>query len=358
MASIMRKQTCAKCSKGGGIAMCNGCQQSFCIKHFVEHRQELSQLMDDIGQEHDLLRRDMNYEKSTQSLLTRIDQWEQESIKKIQATANKARIDLQQLLDQTKNELKMSVNRLTEELRTCRESDDYTEIDIKKWTEQLKELRQMIENPSSINIGCENNATSAISLIKVSSLQQPLLSSNQRNRLNEIDSRISEQYVAPFSEKFAEVYGNITLSADGLTGYCSSSRLDGSYISGIGHYSSKVHQIRFRIENKTSNYLFFGIITASQKLGSSITAVKSAYGWWELGFTISNGKTKVTNQTKIISSGDEITLILDCDHRHIQLKHHQTNSLVDIPIDLDQCPFPWKIVLRLDSEHDCIKILQ
>jgi uncharacterized UBP type Zn finger protein len=68
MASAIMKQTCTKCSKGGGIAMCNGCQQSFCIKHFVEHRQELSQQMEDIGQEHDLLRRDMTYEKGTHAL--------------------------------------------------------------------------------------------------------------------------------------------------------------------------------------------------------------------------------------------------------------------------------------------------
>src|SRR5437763_729331 len=113
MASLTMKQTCTKCSKGGGIAMCNGCQRSYCIKHFVEHRQELSQQMDNIGQEHDLLRRDMNYEKSTHSLFAHIDQWEQETIKMVQECAKKARIDLQQLLNQTKNELKMSVDRLT-----------------------------------------------------------------------------------------------------------------------------------------------------------------------------------------------------------------------------------------------------
>ncbi|CAF3863153.1 unnamed protein product, partial [Rotaria sp. Silwood1] len=58
MASTNMKQICAKCNKGGGIAMCHGCQQSFCTKHFVEHRQELSQQIDHIGQEHDLLRQD------------------------------------------------------------------------------------------------------------------------------------------------------------------------------------------------------------------------------------------------------------------------------------------------------------
>jgi hypothetical protein len=358
MTSTMMKQTCAKCSKGGGIAMCNGCQRSFCIKHFSEHRQELSQQMDDIGQEHDLLRRDMNYEKNTHSLFACIDKWEQEAMKTIQATAKKARVELQQLLDQTKNELKISVDKLTEELRTCRESDDYTEVDIMKWVEQLKELRQMIENTSNINIGCENNVTSVIPLIKVSGLQRPLLSPNQGQRLNEIGNRSLEQYVVPSNERLAEVYGNILLSADGLMGLCTGSLWDGSCISGIGRYSSRIHHIRFRIDKKNSIYLFFGIITATQKLIGTISSVNSAYGWWDLGSTIVNGKSKDRNSRRIISSGDEITLIMDCDNRVIQLEHHRTNTIDSLSIDLQQCPFPWKIVIRLDSEHDCIKILR
>jgi len=354
MASTTIKQRCEKCDKGAAIATCNGCQRSFCIKHFGEHRREISQQMDNIGQEHDLLRRDMNYERSAYPFLARIDQWEQETIRMVQASAQKARIDLQQLLDQTKNELKIAMNRVTEELRTCQESDNYTELDIKKWTEQLRELRQMIENPSNINIGCENDATSVISLIKVSSLQRSMLYSNQERRN---DTRISEQYAVLSSEKFAEIYGNITLSADGLTGYCSGNHLDGSYISGIGRYSSRIHRIRFRIENKVSNFLFFGIITASQNLTSEISKVKSAYGWWDLGFSVFSGHGKCEDYRKYINSGDEITLTLDCDNRLIQLQHHRTNTSVEIPINLEHCPFPWKIVARLDSEHDCVKIV-
>lgn len=359
MALATSKQTCAKCSKGGGIAMCNGCQRSFCIKHFVEHRQELSQKMEDIGQEHDLLRRDIHNETNINSLSKCIDQWEQEAIKTIQTTARKARIDLQQLLNQTKNELQISVDRLTEELRTCRESDDYTEVDIQKWVERLKELRQMIENPSHINIGCENNSTSVIPLIRVSIAQRPSVPSNQERRMNENDYPIFEQFInreSP-SEKFIEVYGDILLSTDGLTGYAIASRYDGSCISGIRRYFSNVHPIRLRIEKKNSVHLFFGIITGSEILKGNISNVKSAYGWWDLDSTIVNGKVRDRSQTKTISEDDSVTLILDCDNQQIQLKHHRTNTVVTLPVDIDQCPFPWKIVFRLDILNDCIKIL-
>ena len=44
------KQPCIKCDKDGDIAVCSGCQQQFCIKHFIEHQQELTIQMDHIGQ--------------------------------------------------------------------------------------------------------------------------------------------------------------------------------------------------------------------------------------------------------------------------------------------------------------------
>jgi hypothetical protein len=358
MATSTGKESCATCNKAGGSAMCNGCQRSFCIKHFVEHRQELSQQIDDIGQEHDLLRRDLNYENNTQSLLRRIDQWEQESIKRIQATAEKARADLQKLLDQTKNELNISVDKFSEEIRTCRESDDYTEIDIQKWMEQLRELRQMIENPSVINIGYDNNVTSAIPLIKVSSLKRQLMPSNQGKRLHaNNNNQTFEEFSTPISEKFNERYGSIILSEDGSTALCSQTPVGGSCVSGIGRYSSKKHHIRLRIEKKNSNFLFLGIITASEKLQTYISEANRVYGWWDLGYTIVNGKAQDKNQTQIINSGDELELILNCDHHQIQLYHYRTKTLVDIPVDLTQCPFPWKIFFRLDTQNDCVKIL-
>jgi len=185
MASIKIKQTCAKCRKSGGIVMCHACQQLFCI----QHRQELWEQMDGISQAHDL-----KYEKSTQSLSERINHWEHESIKIIQETAKKARADLQQLLEKNKNELRMSVDRLMEELRTCRESDDYAEIDIKTWTEQLKELRQMVESSSIVKIECDNNTRSAIGLIKVSGSQQPLVSIVKEKMQMENNNRTTEQF--------------------------------------------------------------------------------------------------------------------------------------------------------------------
>jgi septal ring factor EnvC (AmiA/AmiB activator) len=108
--------------------------------------------MDNIGQEHDLFRRDLSEKNSIHPLLSRIDEWEQSSIKKIQEAAEEGRCELQKCLDHTKNTLKKSLDELTQELQSTRESDDYTEIDLTKWTKQLEKLRRMLEKPPELDI--------------------------------------------------------------------------------------------------------------------------------------------------------------------------------------------------------------
>jgi len=58
-ASISGKKQCVKCNKAGGILICDGCQQTFCVKHVNEHRQELANQLDGIMQEHDLLQQSL-----------------------------------------------------------------------------------------------------------------------------------------------------------------------------------------------------------------------------------------------------------------------------------------------------------
>ncbi|CAF2498712.1 unnamed protein product [Rotaria sp. Silwood2] len=171
MASSVSKQPCKKCCKSGGIATCGGCEQWFCGKHFNEHRQELALEIDNIEQEHNLLQRDLFEENATNSLLSQIDDWEHKSIKKIQAAAEKARMDLRKYLDHSKQQLKTSLYELAKELQSGRESDDYTEMDLKKWMGQLKELREMLQNPSTIDIIDDNQANSNIRLIGVKQYQ-------------------------------------------------------------------------------------------------------------------------------------------------------------------------------------------
>jgi hypothetical protein len=357
IASATTKKTCAKCNKGGGTAMCYGCERAFCTKHFIEHRQELSQQMDNIGQEHDVLRRDLINEQDTHPLLTCINRWEQESITKIQVAAEVARADLDQLLQTAKNNLKTSVSKMKEELQSSRESDDYAELDINKWTDQLQKLRKLLDGPTTINIDYENDTRLAIRLIKVSN-QQSLGSSYEVSQLRRVDNQNSPNLETSVNERFVDIFGKITLSEGGVVATCARSSFGGHYVSGIGRYSSGVHHIRFRVDERSWRcYILFGIVNVSEKLTKYVSKSTSCHGWWDLDCTVIGGEGKRHSFNINIVTGDEVTLILDCDNQRIQLKHHRTDRIVEMPIDLQLCAFPWKVIAGLWGGDDCVRIL-
>ncbi len=108
--STLTKAPCATCGdKSVGIFKCEGCSRIFCRKHVNEHRDILSQQLDEIVFEYDILQQTItelndqqNYRKS---LFTKIDQWEKDSIMEIQQTANEARQQVEQLTNFQKGKL-------------------------------------------------------------------------------------------------------------------------------------------------------------------------------------------------------------------------------------------------------------
>ena len=152
------------------------------------------------------------------------------------------------------------------------------------------------------------------------------------------------------------MFGPCQLSEENRVVTHSSYRAGLSQISGIHQYSSGKHSIDFLIEKKGNKNIFIGIISSSHKIISP-TFDYSVHGWWNLDYTIINGESKGGDNNEIIQTGDKITLIIDCDNQQIQLEHHRTKRLVHLPIKLEVCPFPWKILIRLLNAGDSIRIL-
>jgi hypothetical protein len=361
MATIVIKKPCAKCSNGSGVTTCDGCQQSFCTKHFVEHRQELTQQMNTINQDHDLVRRDASVKDITKhSFATRIDAWEQESIHKIRTVAEAARTDLRELLDRTQLNLKMSIEKMNDELQSCRKSDDFTENDLKRWNEQLKKLRKQLDNPVTMSIMNEDDPDAVIRLIKISDKQLVHVSNSP---VRQFDQRrhSTKDSISNIYERFGNIDGKATLSDDArLVTSGLASILTQPIVYGVNRYTTGKHSIRFRIEKLGESRLFIGIIRSLENIsrsGQGQTNNMSLYGWWDLNEPVINGKVQVTKYRNIILAGDEILLTLDCDKQHIQLQHQRTKRLAQLSIDLDKCPLSWKIVIRLQSAGDCIRIL-
>ncbi len=164
------KKSCSKCDKGAGAFSCDGCQQSFCLKHVAEHRQELTSQMDNIELEHDIFNEDLlnrTQKQNEHTLFNRINQWERESINKIEQVANESRIALNHILNNIIDHGKTSLNKISLKLRRAREFDDFFENDLVRWTQQLSQLRAEIQcMVNSINI-INDNSSSVIKFIKI-----------------------------------------------------------------------------------------------------------------------------------------------------------------------------------------------
>jgi hypothetical protein len=322
---------CIICNETDSVIPCDGCQKYFCSSHISPHREELVEQMEEIKQDHDLLQQDM----IEHPLLSRINTWEQESIKKIQIAAEIARIDLQQIFDHYKNEMKLLTNDF--------QLNNYTEIDLHKWIEQLKELRKMVQNSLNISFIDDDKDSSIIHLIQIH--HQTAI--NPRDNLS-----LSPQ------EKFGKVIGASNLSEDGLVATHSGFIFGCSNISGTNLYSSGITSIHFRLEKKSSTCPFFGIYSSSQEMTIHILSSPSVYGWWEFDQRIINGQKHGCQTNKTFQSGDDFTLTLDCNNKHILLQHHRTSKLVHHSIDIQLCPLPWKVLVRLYGAVSRVRILQ
>jgi len=335
---------CDKCKKSISISKCYGCQGSFCSRHLIKHRLDLSEQLDEFNRKQDAFRQDLEKNQFEYSFLTSIYAWERKSMRLIQEIAEKARQDLQEWTDRIRNEMKNSLEQISQQIQASTKADNFTELDLHKWTKQLDELRDLLEKPSTISIVEDNTVTSLIHPIQV--VEKP--SSHQ----------ISSQATKDLSrEHFVKVYGSCELSENDSLVTQSSYRAGLSQISGYNHYSSGIHSIEFLIENKGQKNLFIGILSSSHKIISP-TFDYSVHGWWNFDHTIINGESKTNGiENETIQSGDRLRLIIDCEQHRIELEHRRTKRLVQIPINLEVCPFPWKIIVRLLSSGDAIRII-
>jgi hypothetical protein len=105
--STITRAPCATCdNKGVGIFKCEGCSQIFCRKHVNEHRENLSHQLDEIVLEHDTLQQTLaeqnDQDTNRHSLLRQIEEWEKDSIIKIQQAAEETRKQVEKLTSSQK----------------------------------------------------------------------------------------------------------------------------------------------------------------------------------------------------------------------------------------------------------------
>ena len=156
---------CLTCQETKSAILCYECHaQQFCSFHVSHGQNDLAKRMDIIKQEHELLQRDIHQQYVKHPLLSRINIWEQQSIKNIHNAANTARAELENIYNRYKNKTKL----LKDEFKQY----NYTEVHLNKWREQLEELRRMLQLSLNINYVCkEHDDSSVIPLIQLNSYE-------------------------------------------------------------------------------------------------------------------------------------------------------------------------------------------
>ena len=156
-------EVCKKCSpkQTSAITSCHGCRQHFCRKHFNEHRDHLSTDMQNVIDQHDQLKHEIQLKvknesssaknPDVQALLKQIEQWKRDMI----ARVNKIAVDVSNQVEtmfSRKEDYQQLENRLEvikKELRDQQEMESFIERDIERWTKQLKEIKTDLDTPST-----------------------------------------------------------------------------------------------------------------------------------------------------------------------------------------------------------------
>ena len=152
--------TCAP-KKTLAITSCHGCNRHFCRKHFNEHRDELTRNLNNHIGLHDEILQDLRtrIDRSSndrlddndhaRSLLQRIDEWEARTIDSCHHVAIEARASVRELFDQTKENdfLTQQLSSIARELEEQQQAENFTEHDLDRWMTQLKELKNVINQP-------------------------------------------------------------------------------------------------------------------------------------------------------------------------------------------------------------------
>ncbi|CAF1320393.1 unnamed protein product [Rotaria sordida] len=340
--SSSMKPLCTTCgNKGVGVFKCEGCSQIFCRKHSNEHRDILIHQLDEITFEHDTLQQTMIELKEKQNdyhhLIEQVNEWEKNSIIKIQRTAIETRQEIEKLIAFQHETISSKLRDLAEQLRKAREDDDFVEIDLRLWKTKLQELK--------INVTADVHPTVTVH-------EDPFITLVSQLNIKSITQRSEDD------EKLVRIFGSVQIDDNGYVAIQRDSTIV-SYVRGKNEYSFGRYKIKFNIDKTELHHTtVFGIISKMEKFTQWPS---SCHGWsnddtyYRSGMYHSNNtnmKSDLQGQTSFT-----IELLLDCDNRKIQYFNEQTKNMRELNINLEKCPFPWQIFFYLRQIGDRIQLL-
>ncbi|UJR13871.1 hypothetical protein I4U23_000879 [Adineta vaga] len=143
---------CTLCKERNGNTRCEGCNTLFCLpcmnKHHEELVQEFQLLMDARNELKQVLdtRTSCLTEENQKSCLKEINEWEQNTVQRIQEIAIKARTNAKEIMMKYIDDLSDRFQTLSDHIQEQYKEGSYLENDITKVENELNDLKNDIEN--------------------------------------------------------------------------------------------------------------------------------------------------------------------------------------------------------------------
>jgi len=339
MTSSSTKRICAignGCNQRA-ITCCEGCLQRFCPVHFTEHRNRLHDAMNGLIQEHDDIKNSLEEQRKNgdaYQLIKRIYEWERESIAKIKKRAKELQLQLAQFAQTHNEDFKQKFQSLSEQINEYREYGDFIETDLHHWKQTINDLKLNFISPITVSIE-QHDGHVLVENITVNVVKKTT---------NELFEQIFDDKARIEQNGQLVIHNNLN---------------DHTEIRGKNEYTKGCHNIRLRIEETSSSWIFIGINSKLTPLKNQSYSSESSYGWSCNNYNWSNGEHEEgTLDNRIeMKNNDIISLFFDCDNCMIMMINERTRTKHELPVIIDNCPFPWQLHVVLREPNSRVRIL-
>ncbi|CAF4189215.1 unnamed protein product, partial [Adineta steineri] len=155
MAMANNKTRCYTCNEEKITFHCKGCSKEFCLTDLTEHCEILTNELHSITYQYNEFKQKIDEQKQnpqSHSFIKQIDEWEIESIDKIQQKAQECRKIVIEYPQKFIDEIEKKFNDLSEQIRQIHSENDFNEINLNYLENQLIEITKEINNLSTISI--------------------------------------------------------------------------------------------------------------------------------------------------------------------------------------------------------------
>lgn len=136
-----------------GILLCIGCQAYFCSQHIIQHRQQLSEFLEnEVVHTRNSLQEQLStcleqqWSNAVKTQMECINRWELDTIDRIKQVAERARQQIHDTTTKEHDKLQERLSFLSDEADALRENDSYCQNDITRLLDKFQQLREILEN--------------------------------------------------------------------------------------------------------------------------------------------------------------------------------------------------------------------